>query len=108
MIIVAINILVFLIACFIIGKMKAIAFVIASNVLLFSSCSTTESFTTTRTQLNFYEYPDTLHWEVKGDNIILEDHGKKIFINNKDGRYTIDSCKVYYKIEEASVWVKHW
>lgn len=76
--------------------------------VLFGSCSTSESFTTTRTKLNFYEYPDTLHWEVRGDNIILKDHGRTISIDNKDGIYKIDSCRVFYKIDGANVWVEHW
>lgn len=65
----------------------------------FSSCST--KFTTTRTQVNFYEYPDTISWKVNGDRIFR--NGKRV-----KTECIIDSNVVRYKIDGVLVNVKHW
>lgn len=66
--------------------------------VMLCSCNTTK-FTTTHTQVNFYEYPDTINWKIKGD---------RIFMDGKRTECIIDSNVVRYKIDGAPVYVKHW
>lgn len=68
--------------------------------VMLCSCNTTK-FTTTHTQVNFCEYPDTINWKIKGERIFID--GKRM-----KTECIIDSNVVSYKIDGVPVYVKHW
>lgn len=69
-------------------------------VVFLNSCGVTK-FTTTHTQVNFYEYPDTINWKIKGDRIFID--GKRI-----NTKCVIDNNVVKYEIDGVPVNVIHW
>lgn len=85
------------------------ALAIVSDLVLLivgCGCGNCHKFTTTTTQTNFYEYPDTINWVVGKNKVkMLTSYGcDKI---NPDDCQVGDN-EVSYLIKDVNVYVKHY